>query len=529
MSVAVVSVTPFVCVADDEVTTTYLPVTDDYQLDFQSRYIIVAKDYPVMAGEPSKNNTTRWGLNEASVKRNPDKSVVVTGEHQNSRYYLRYQVSSYSDEYKWEFHSYDQGSLITSTNKELSPKNLLRTSYNYIQLMVSHNPDGSTVLRFPGASSVGRNGFIRYFAGERRFRCDAEDSQEDVTLYREDTFGFKIDEKYESADDIRLTTIWKMRKEYDDKTPLKINYIITDGEEVTKDQLMAATDNVTVAEGSEILIPRKDKGSVLWVLGVYEPEPQGAGKGEFYVYSHIFRFDIPAPPKKVTGTEHFTMPKSDGYLFKDMVEFIKDSDVKIYYTTDGSNPVVPADGVPESSLDADETPLTYMGETISLKFIAVKDGYEPSEVISMTLTGEPRPTTEIGVHFKAPADKEYAIGEAIVFERDDDVKIYYTVDGSEPQIREGNGAGVTHAIDERPLVFDGMPLSLQYMAQKQDYKPSKVHSFVIEVQTSDIKSVEMEDSPATYYNLQGTRVTPPLSPGLYIERRGGGARKIVVH
>ncbi len=531
------------CVADD-VTTTYLLVTDDYQIDLQSRYIIAAKDHDVMAGK-SESKNSKWGLTEAPFTRNSDNSITVVGDHLDSRFYFKDAAGNknlYSDEYHWRLCTDVDGSPLTTSSKyELSPRNKFSPNINYFEILIKFESDGSTNMKFPAKY------YIRYFEGEKRFRCAAKSEQELVCLYREDRFGFKLDETYNSADEILITSIWKYA-EGTENYPMKVWYMFNDGTEVTKDQLMTSGKSINPENPNRILIPHgSEDGSVLWIMGCHEPLKDKVGTDEFYIYGHVCRLDIPAPANKVTGPEHFTQPKTDGYKFKETVVFTKDDDVKIYYTLDGSDPQLPTDAENNvGTFDLDVAPIVYLGDKIELKFIAVKDGYEPTDVITLVITGESKPVTTEGVHFKAPVSKDYEVNELITFERDEDVKIYYTLDGLDPVIpgtttpdnepvpQDGGSSdqtteGVTYDLDETPLVFGGSSLYVRYVALKKDYAPSIVHTFEIKMPTSAIDDIDADnDQPATYYNLQGAKVEPPLRPGLYIILKGEKANKVVV-
>lgn len=526
---------------------TYLLVTEDYQLDLQSRYIIVAKDYDVIAGKCAKGNDSKWGLTAVDVTRNPDNSIVVKGDavdHESSRFHLNHKISSYSDEYQWQLRNdvTANGTLQPSSKYELG-YGVQQISYQYKEVQIKFMADGSTQMNYPPAY------YISYFPNLKRFRSSKKTELEAVCLYREDWFGFKIDGSNESDEEVRLTSIWEPQEHFL-KTPLEVRYIFNDGTKVTKDQLMKDGLSVKTSDGTKISIPRGEGGDVLWVLGVYEAEYNDTGTDygtEYYRYSHVFRFDVPKPEKKVTTSEHFTQPKADGYLFKEQVTFVKDSDVKIYYTLDDSDPVIPTEADGDGPVyDADKTPIIYYGDKINLKFIVVKEGYEPTEVISLTITGEPKPVTTLNVHFKQPIEKKYEVDELILFERDADVKIYYTLDGLDPVIPgsvptptepepvsndlEGeNHQEKTYDLDERPIKYPGGGIYVNYLAVKQHYAPSQVLLFKYEPPTSGIDDVKADDNqPEIFYNLQGVQVTPPLRPGLYILKKGAKASKIII-
>ena len=242
---------------------------------------------------------------------------------------------------------------------------------------------------------------------------------------------------------------------------------------------------------------------------------------------------------KTELNSHFYILKEKNYKFKETVRFEKFDDVKIYYTLDGSDPVIPTDKVSSpSTFDIDETPIIYMGETLTLKVIAIKTGLNPSDIILFTLTGEPVPQTQINVHFKRPAEKVYDMNEAIIFVRESDVKIYYTLDGKDPVVpkqqqksatENTDHDGKTYDLDTRPLIFEGQAMKIKFVAVKKDYLPSEVFEYAIESDASGIADINPDgEAPAEYYNLQGIQVIPPLQPGLYIVRRGNKATKVII-
>lgn len=289
--------------------------------------------------------------------------------------------------------------------------------------------------------------------------------------------------------------------------------------------------------------------------------------------------------QKTEINSHFYIHKEKGYKYKEAVKFERLGNVKIYYTVDNSDPVIPTDGVALSpTFDFDVTPIIYMGSTIRLKLIAIKEGLQPSDIIYLTLTGEGIQRTTLNEHFKRPAEKVYQLHEPIVFLRDNDVKIYYTLDNQEPVLpdnqsqnlpgsrslnsmdsqsqnsldsekigllptltprsRSGLGLdsehfGKTYDLDQRPLSFEGESLTIKFVAVKQDYLPSEVIFYYIGDDASSVPQITLPSGPdfstgvddpsAIYYNINGQRVTPPLSPGIYIRHLPTSTSKILIH
>ncbi|MDE7146795.1 MAG: hypothetical protein K2O20_00190, partial [Duncaniella sp.] len=90
--------------------------------------------------------------------------------------------------------------------------------------------------------------------------------------------------------------------------------------------------------------------------------------------------------------------------------------------------------------------------------------------------------------------------------------------------------GKTYDLDIRPLIYEGSPLSIRYIAVKAGHSPSAVAAVNIPGIPTSITLTEADNSQKEpeYFNMQGFRVYTPLAPGLYIRRHNGKTEKIII-
>ena len=82
-------------------------------------------------------------------------------------------------------------------------------------------------------------------------------------------------------------------------------------------------------------------------------------------------------------------------------------------------------------------------------------------------------------------------------------------------------------IDLKDFVGKKAQFAFKYESSAEGADTWEVRNFVVKGGKSGIETVETEEAEAVYYNLQGVRVINPEN-GLYIERRGNKARKVVI-
>lgn len=477
-----------VCYSQD----TYRLVTDIYQIDHNSKYLIVAKDFDKAAGETGSSNNKRF-LTSHPVTKNNDNSITFDGNSNANIYVMRNYPNNKDITHKqchWKINALIDGyphPLATkkqTNNGELALNSELGMCVEYLSIDIT--PEGVAHIMFDNGPSQ----HIRYDSDKGRFVCNSKNEYNDVALYRLDSFNFKIDEESSSSDIIVVTSTWKETPDINYGQPISVYYLFNDGATVTKEEIIS---NGAIAPGNDqrVEIPRHKEHKTLWIIGEYKPN-----KIDKVSYSHIFKAELnnsgpgtDPTPDKPTDSTHFSTPKSTGYKYNEPIVIEKDSDVKIYYTLDGSVPVVPANG--ESPLpptyDWDMAPVTYLGKPINLTFIAVKAGFSPSSVISLSLSGEDVPQTTLGTHFQKPAQKAYKLNENVTFERDSDVKIYYTLNGTTPVPPDkANGTPMgtnTFDLDNSPITYTGTQLNISFIAVKNGLRPSEVITVVISGET----------------------------------------------
>ncbi|WP_290460300.1 FN3 associated domain-containing protein [Duncaniella muris] len=196
--------------------------------------------------------------------------------------------------------------------------------------------------------------------------------------------------------------------------------------------------------------------------------------------------------------------------------------------------------------NAGDFEINYTG---SKKYLWLIRDHGPNERLTDAIKVEVKetqipPTSAECNHFTPPAAEGYSIGMYIDFEpKDDDVKIYYTLDGQDPIITESgilslaendddaeDHTGKTYDLDIRPLIYDGSSLSVRYTAVKAGHSPSAVATVNIAGIPTSIILTEADDNQMEpeYFNMQGFRVHTPLAPGLYIRRHNGKTEKIII-
>lgn len=285
--------------------------------------------------------------------------------------------------------------------------------------------------------------------------------------------------------------------------------------------LNASNDGESNNKRHNVQLYRKD------VFGIKVTEITKDDSGCFKIKLHFNTYD----------TDH---PNHAGFLFYAFSDEERMSNDDIYNGSTSEQHI--------NRHSAGELEITYTGSQKYLWLVKehILNQSTETDVIKVEIKETPLPVTsaEEG-HFTHPATTGYAVGNYIDFEpKDSDVKIYYTLDGRDPIIPESSPValsdrsnettedhtGKTYDLDERPLIYDGSPLSVHYVAVKAGHSPSAVGDIAIPGIPTAIDIIGCDDTPAEaiYYNMQGLRVMQPLSPGLYIRRQGSKAEKIIV-
>lgn len=411
-------------------SSTFRLVTSQDEVTDHDHYIIVARDYDKALGEIK---TTRYLA--VDITRQPDGSIILSDEDKSA-----IQVMRLIDNSK-DFPGYPW--LVQS------PKGFL----GYSSKNLSYD-GGASVSGFNVSISV-TDGVVKMYMR------DITNSKSWPLLYNSTVNGEKFN--YSSTEPICLYREVLPPLELANEslalapnepitvrtvdTPYYLSYIINDGEEVDRNTILSTGITVNNIQTEEYQIPNPGPYKTLWALARYVRDD--FAKGEVYLHSNLL-------------TAGFTL--------------------------------------------------------------AV--------------------TSELAGHFTPPSESGYKAGQTILIERDDDVEIYYTLDGLEPELPSASAAqaslfatvaagdeheGKTYRLSARPIVYSGEPLMLNFIAQKEGYAPSDLYSLTITGQSSIITDVytNPESTPA-YYNLQGIEQAEPLAPGIYVRKAGSNVDKVIV-
>ncbi|MCM1137169.1 MAG: chitobiase/beta-hexosaminidase C-terminal domain-containing protein [Duncaniella sp.] len=489
----------FICNAQEN----FHLVTDERQLDAISSYLIVANDYDRAASE-SITEKSKTYLSSANITKNPDNSLTVESNSKAHIYELRDIDFTTGGATVWCINDCINGGYyrLVTFNGNLGISDNITNGTQELTIKIKNN--GVADIRF----DVSSNKSMRYDSSLNGFVCRKQGDGSDISLYRSDRFDFKMDRTVSTGNKTVITSDWKRVAGYEDA--ITIYYLYNNGATPSFD-LLLSSQAITPSSHTSFEIPRTGSANTLWLIAVVKPKKEN----QRILYSDIFKAELEHRTPQQTNASHFSLPPTSGYKLNEQVIIRHDSDVKIYYTLDGSTPQIPASGnstIPPT-YDIELTPIIYTGDPLSIKLIAVKTGYEPSSVVTLSITGESKPAnsgndpttgndpnpgtnpdpgtdpiaktkTLLDEHFKKPADKSYTIDEEIIFLRDKDVKIYYTLDGSEPSlpdIVQMVPMGVhTYDLDKSPLYYKGKTLKINFIAIKEGYLQSDMLSVNIE-------------------------------------------------
>ncbi|MDE6416304.1 MAG: hypothetical protein K2K68_04670, partial [Duncaniella sp.] len=133
--------------------------------------------------------------------------------------------------------------------------------------------------------------------------------------------------------------------------------------------------------------------------------------------------------------------------------------------------------------------------------------------------------------------RDYDIGEPIEFDNPDGVDILYCINGDpdyrniyeEPSLLSDNlpdyTEGVTYNHTTHPLIYTGRPISARYVSYQNGKLPSGIKSFVYG--SSGLEPIPVDkDLPEEYFDMNGNRLSRPVTPGIYIMRMGTEVFKI---
>jgi uncharacterized repeat protein (TIGR02543 family) len=171
-------------------------------------------------------------------------------------------------------------------------------------------------------------------------------------------------------------------------------------------------------------------------------------------------------------------------------------DATIYYTVDGSDPVVPAEG-------AETTTYLYSGDPIAigydttLKVIAVSDGMLSSDVATYEYTIK---MPAVAAPAASVASSVYSATQTIALScATEDAIIYYTTDGTQP--------------DEDSAKYDGTPITvsdtttIKAFAGKDGMTDSATTSFTYVIQREQAAKPQASLEPGTYSTPQTMKLS----------------------
>ncbi|MCM1255636.1 MAG: chitobiase/beta-hexosaminidase C-terminal domain-containing protein, partial [Duncaniella sp.] len=390
---------------------TFQLVTDNRQLDESSRYIIVAKDNNVATSVPKKNKKVYY-LTTAAINRLDDNTIINPGEGVDI-----FRLSDLNEVFngseglkKWRIGFDDildeRGSLVYDDKGNLTYTNLI-ISQIYEKVSIKVESTGSANIRFENKTTT----YIRYDGLLPGFKPSTKSENADISLYRRDDFQFKVNESLSTDEKIVVSSTWANILDSKSKS-LKVHYILNDGTTVSDEEVISS-DNLIECETENIEIPRSNIGTTLWIIGEID---QSSSKAPT-IYSHLYKAEFKQSTPLVTGSDTYILPEVRDYKYEEQVTIEHGPDVKIYYTLDGSSPEVPMDGdIPQPpTFDLDLKPIIYLGEELRIKFVALKERCLPSEVISVTITGEPKPLPVTDGEAYKPKSEGYKIGEEVTF------------------------------------------------------------------------------------------------------------------
>ena len=217
-----------------------------------------------------------------------------------------------------------------------------------------------------------------------------------------------------------------------------------------------------------------------------------------------------------------------------------------------------ADRKTQSAYQADGTvKIAYPGGNKTLWVVREHAGSQYyNDILRIDLTDKLPVTNEADGHFTHPKASDCKIGQAIDFNKQEDVKIYYTLDGRDPIIEnvetsyldnktanadpnaadgdvseDDDHSGLTYDLDIRPIIYEGFALDISYVAVKNGHAPSPVSRLSLKGESTGITDIETDTFSGgyTYFNLQGIRIAKPHEPGIYLRLTPQGkSEKIII-
>lgn len=249
--------------------------------------------------------------------------------------------------------------------------------------------EGYCVIRTVPANDREKTWQFNHDAASGTIRLVEEMSAPNLRLYYRDPYMFGLADPYnpmagdgtvEIAHSIFTTDVSDCHIVFNDGT------IPTDAEfeaavPVRDVQLNDWFDYTEYAARKTFTITNPDRRPHMWVKAIHSTGRTAVGDGM------VFHACLDGSMVTSEAEGHFTTPASK-QVAGTSVDFVRQPGVKIYYTVDGSVPVVPTatSALSDGTFDLDHTPLLFDGTEIPLNFIALKPGLMPSQKVGVTLS-----------------------------------------------------------------------------------------------------------------------------------------------
>lgn len=240
-------------------------------------------------------------------------------------------------------------------------------------------------------------------------------SQPNIKLYAVDCFMFEFKDIVAPVNDGKVTVKYdaSLYTHIPEANRPKIGYIFNDGETPTPEQYRSA-ETITLSADNMAELTVTEGKNHLWAFAT-----QIANDLNSTVYPACMFHGYLDGTVTAEGTDYVipTEKQESGNI----VDFKRSEKTYIYYTLDGSDPVLPSQpamteapsreaaesDIPAGTLDYDTTPLKYEGAGMSVKFIAYKPGKKPSEVRNFSIDSEGMTTSLVSVEADSSAPVFY--------------------------------------------------------------------------------------------------------------------------
>lgn len=397
---------------------TYRLVTDNDMIIDRCVYIMVAEDLDIAA---SKEMNSPNGIKTTTIARNGNE-IRLPDSHDVGEFALRYRPhtdctcgdKSRHVDYIWGFQHTVKEDYLTYFFRDG-----LQLDWQVIEpnRIFHHN---ATVLIDPQTQTCTTSFFLD---GQERYGIWFKDESGNyiANTYAPETEGLhKLQLYRKEIYDLRVLSMTKTDEGYeirihinqfDDGSPYSkgdLMYIFSDEEFLYNDEIYHHDEAVKLKNYNDgnLTINYKGNKKYLWLIRDHGP---------IYIQTDAIKVELKETslPPTSAESEHFTHPATEGYHVGDAIDFEpKDNDVKIYYTLDGQDPIIPTDSpasVTECSVDGEETEehagktydlderaLIYTGTPLSVRYVAIKSGFSPSTVNSLSIAGLPTSIDLIG-------------------------------------------------------------------------------------------------------------------------------------